>query len=137
MQDIDNKSENSLDDFKDDENDDIIMMKNENNEYKINPNQIKQDSHLFKEEMPPDDLNDDNNNESDNDNNKNEIKDENNEEDEDDDDNDEEKYTNEQYMKDVMGEGNKINYENNNNNDIDLIFLIGPEFSLESPDLYY
>ena len=78
MQDIDNKSENSLDDFKDDENDDIIMMKNENNEYKINPNQIKQDSHLFKEEMPPDDLNDDNNNESDNDNNKNEIKDENN-----------------------------------------------------------
>ena len=102
---IENKSENSLDEFQDDNNDDIIMMKNENNKYKINENfnikkNIKNEFHAFKEEIPPEDNSNDKN-ESDNENSVN------NEE-------EEEHYTNEDYIKSVMGEGAKINDMNNN-----------------------
>ena len=111
-----NNSDNSLDEFQDDDNDDIIMMKNENNEYKIKDtkiNNIKNDFHPFKEQIPPeDDFNsNDNDNEEDNDNDDNKE-------------DDEEKYTNEEYIKEVMGKNIKINdMDNTNNNKADEINL--------------
>lgn len=79
------------------------MMRNENNEYKINTNlnkikKEKNEFHPFKEEIPPDyDLNF-----NDNEKDKNES-DNNNSDNKEDEEDDEEKYTNEEYIKEVMG----------------------------------
>ena len=101
-------------------------MKNENNEYKMNNNlnKIKKernDFHPFKEEIPPDD----DLNINDNDNERNES--DNNSDNKEDEEEDEGKYTNEEYIKEVMGQGVKINDVNNIDNILDLNNKINSE----------